>query len=282
MVSLAAAVIAIGVAAAILLPGERPGGIDPAAAALRHAALVAVHQSAETPPARGQFVYTKSEIVQTILYSPASGEQRFEFILPEARQIWIGPDGSGRLTESAGHVTFPTGQDRTRWIKAGSPDLGTGLVAHQTYGPGGLQFVDLSKVPTDPGDLLAAIRRRTIIGGPPGDWETFSIIGDLLRETYASAALRAALYEVAADLPGVQYGGVVRDALGRDGVAVAYSHNGVRDELIFDPRTSRVLGEHSVWARPADQPVPLGGSVSVAYSVVYLNAGVVDSVGSEP
>jgi len=53
------------------------------------------------------------------------------------------------------------------------------------------------------------------VGGPPGDWETFAIIGDLLRETHAPPALRAALYEVAANLSGVEYIGEVKDAVGR-------------------------------------------------------------------
>jgi hypothetical protein len=50
-------------------------------------------------------------------------------------------------------------------------------------------------------------------------------VGDLLRETYTQPAVRGALYEVAADLPGVEFVGRVEDAAGRPGVAVAYTHD---------------------------------------------------------
>jgi hypothetical protein len=71
----------------------------------------------------------------------------------------------------------------------------------------------------------------------------FKEIGDLLRETGASPALRAALYEVAAGLPGVELVGEVSDGLGRSGIAVAYVREKVRFEFIFDPATSNLLGE---------------------------------------
>jgi len=41
-------------------------------------------------------------------------------------------------------------------------------------------------------------------GGPPGPAEAFTQVGDLLRETDASPALRAALYSAAAGLAGVK------------------------------------------------------------------------------
>ena len=109
-----------------------------------------------------------------------------------------------------------------------------------------------------PDALLQVIEDRTIVGGPPGDAETFVLIGDLLRETYASPALRAALYEVAAGLPGVELIGNVRDASGRPGVAVAYEHDGARNELIFDPETAAMLGESSVVTEAGAMGLPVG------------------------
>ena len=118
------------------------------------------------------------------------------------------------------------------------------------------------------------IEDRTIVGGPPGDAETFTLVGDLLRETYASPAVRAALYEVAADLPGVELVGNVRDASGRPGIAVAYDHDGARNELIFDPETAVMLGESTVVTDAGAMGLPVGTVVS---SAVYLASGVVDS-----
>jgi len=136
--------------------------------------------------------------------------------------------------------------------------------------------VDLSNLPTDTAQLRQLIVDRKVEGGPAGDAETFTIIGDLLRETYAPPALRAALYHIAAGLPGVQLIGTVKDQAGRTGTAVAYASRGLRQELIFDPATSALLAEQSVVADPAaaQMDVPAGTVMGWA---VYLASGVVDS-----
>jgi hypothetical protein len=80
-----------------------------------------------------------------------------------------------------------------------------------------------------------------------------ALVGDLLRESYASPQLRAALYQVGANLPGVQLIGAAKDKLGGSGIAVAYTNVGIRHELIFDPGTSAPLGERTVVVDPAQQ-----------------------------
>ena len=84
---------------------------------------------------------------------------------------------------------------------------------------------------------------RRIEGGPPGPAEDFVQVGDLLRETDASPALRAAIYQVAAKIPGVVALGTVTDHAGRSGIGLAYDDHGVQSALIFDPATSALLGE---------------------------------------
>ncbi len=71
-------------------------------------------------------------------------------------------------------------------------------------------------------------------------------------ESFAPPKLRAALYRVASELPGVQLLGAVSDPIGRMGVGVAYTDQarGVRLELIFDPTTSALLGERDVVTSP--------------------------------
>ena len=85
--------------------------------------------------------------------------------------------------------------------------------------------VDLSKLPTDPAQLAAMISSRKIEGGPPGPAEDFVQVGDLLRESDASPALRAALFKVAAGIPGVKLLGTVTDSDGRSGIAIAFPHS---------------------------------------------------------
>jgi hypothetical protein len=281
-VGVAAAAVAIAVALPAILPGGGPGGADPAAAeALHRFARIALIQAPGTAPQAGQFVYTKSESVNVNYYAMGSeGASTFSRIQPLTRQAWIGVDGSGRILETTGIGSFPTPADEAAWRAAGSPDLGEGATTGSTFvpGPGGLSFVDLSGLPTDPDELLTVIEARRIEGGPPGDAETFTIVGDLLRETYGPPALRAALYEVAASLPGVELVGETTDASGRPGIAVAYESAGIRDELIFDPQTAALLGETQV-ATDGASGVPAGTTLS---SSVFLVSGVVDSTHETP
>ena len=56
-----------------------------------------------------------------------------------------------------------------------------------------------------------------------------------------TADVRAALYRVAASLPGVRYDGTARDALGRTGVAVSVGPRSHELRMIFDPNTGELL-----------------------------------------
>jgi hypothetical protein len=293
-IAIAAAGVAIAIAIPIALPGGATGGADPAAAALLHrVALRAAQQPPQPIPGAGQYLYTRSESASTFLYVVGDGRTLF-FKQPLIRASWIGLDGSGRILSSTGAVTFLTEEDRATWIAAGSPDLCADLCEGQTnderFGPGELATRNFANLPTDPEELLELIESRELIGGPDGDWETFSIIGDLLRETSLQPKERAALYQVAAELPGVELVGRVVDGAGRPGVAVAYTRTNTdapsRHELIFDPTTAELLGENEVLTEDSTVDVESGGRGAIyglvgpadtlAYSTTYLVSEVVD------
>ena len=142
------------------------------------------------------------------------------------REIWIAPDGSGRIREEGDRM----GDD--------------------VFGPGGLYFENLSALPTDIDALRSYIEERARRSDKPVDAEMFTIVADLLRETQATPELRAALYQVAATLPRTELIGETSDELGRLGIGVGYTYMGVRHELIFDPDTSAILGERQVQVDP--------------------------------
>jgi hypothetical protein len=280
----AAAAAAIAVAVPALLPGGYPGGAqNAAAAALLRAARVAATQEGSPPPGPGQYVYTKTESANETDWANVgpNQDQYFSVLMPVVREAWIGTDGSGRLLETNGTPTFLTEHDRSVWIAAGRPDLGGNQTHDESYKPGGLYYLDLTKLPTDTDELRTMIEERKVEGGPPGEAETFTIIGDLLRETYAPPELRSALYRIASELPGVELIGNIKDPEGRDGVAVAYPNSGILHELIFDPNTSALLAERTVITDPnqAHLEVPVGTVVGWA---AYLGSGVVDSTDQRP
>jgi hypothetical protein len=301
-----AATLAIALAVPVLIPGGQQGAAPEASAVLLRVADVAAQQEGDGPPGPGQYVYTKTKSVYENDWADAGpNKQGFAVLMPQIREIWIGTNGSGRILETNGTPRFLTDRDREVWEASGRPDLGGNTTSDETYQPEGaatggkayrvptpgasataiatnsLSFLDLSGLPTDTDQLRDAIESRQIEGGPPGDAETFTIIGDLLRETYASPALRSALYRVAAGLSGVELVGDTKDPVGRDGIAVAYGHDGLRHELIFDPATSALLGERYVIVDPSRGGFDVAPGTVVGWAA-YLSSGIVDSTSDRP
>ena len=103
----------------------------------------------------------------------------------------------------------------------------------------------LQSLLTDPHALLSLIERQMSGQQPPPE-EAFITIGDLLREAIAPPRVSAALYRAAALIPGVTVVADATDAIGRHGVAVAMTHQGVRSEWIFSRQTLQYLGERDI------------------------------------
>jgi hypothetical protein len=209
-------------------------------------------------------------------YPAFAGDSGCVISAVQHREVWIGADGSGLLRESSGPPTFSSPADQANCQKASSDVLGTAGTSNQWFAADCFELGptnDMQSLSTDPSTLLAQM--RTIDGGPLTPAEDFVHVGDFLRETDASPALRAALYRAAAQIPGVQLLGTVQDHLGRQGLGVALTTDTVRHELIFNSETAALMGEQSFgsaagsnsWAvyldsrltdtLPAPSPVPL-------------------------
>jgi hypothetical protein len=181
----------------------------------------------------------------------------------------------------SGKPRFVSADQRAGWVAAGSPPLPeAGQVDDTTLSGGGP--IDASDLPTDPAALRQMIEAREIRGveGPPGEAETFTLIGDMLRGTYLPSAIRAAIYQLTAELPGVELLGDVEDPVGRSGTGIAFTDRkrGTRHELIFDPETSALLGERESIARSGAYGFKAPPGTPIGYAA-YLESKVVDSVG---
>ena len=253
--------------------GNHGQGTQSAAAArvLRHAAGVARVQPAPITLARGQFWYTKSVSAYQVI---AGDRHPWVALDPKVREIWQGPTG-GLIRETSAPPQFLSALDREHWIAAGRP---------QVSAPSSTQELPPARaldLPTNPDALYAKLHDEAVGNANGTEMEMLTEVGDALRETAASPALRASLYEVAARIPGIELLGPTTDRLGRHGVAVAYSSSDAheRHELIFDPRTSALLGEQyesldgNVFGYP-------GGTVT-GYAT-YISTGVVDGRGTRP
>lgn len=233
-----AAAIAAAAVAAMLISSTGSGTTNAAAATLNRVAAVASHQ-ALAAPGPGQYLYTKSVDAYEEGENPTTG-QSYNVLVPHVRQIWLGPSG-GRLYETSGTPTFLTAQDRAQWVAAGSPSL------KQPVDTSRLSPTQPLDLPSDP-DALWTVLAHEAEGNSNGLYpEMFTEVGDALRETSATPAQRAALYQVAARIPGVKVLGPTQDTAGRTGTGVALDGPGaIRTVLIFDPDTSVLLGEEGI------------------------------------
>lgn len=149
------------------------------------------------------------------------------------RDIWISHNGDAVLADGS----LAPGLQRIS--PAGS---GFGYLGNR---PGWLTWDEIYALPTDPAKLAPALTRDSM-GLAYGSlaqnlWAT--VLG-LLVETPASPALREALYDVAATIPGVAVNGDYTDSLGRTGTALRLG----KEALVIDPANGQLLAwiDHDV------------------------------------
>ncbi|MGW4213675.1 CU044_5270 family protein [Lentzea sp. NPDC004789] len=135
----------------------------------------------------------------------------------------------------------------------------------------------VASLPTDPEQLLAVFRAAA---GPStkhdDDYLTFKTAASFAARADAllTPAVRTALYQAIALLPGIERVPGQVDLSGRAGVAIGRNAEGLRSEIILDPQTSRVIGSRMVATARDDVPA---GTV-IAWS--STDKMVVDSVGA--
>jgi hypothetical protein len=187
-VALAAALAVVVVALGVF---SGSGRVESAAAeALRQTASVAAADGSPglAPPAPGQFLYTRTKVVQLEgwmphgysgskaeprVFTPHVGDPYPQALVPAVVEKWTAPDGTIRQRETLGRVHFFKAADQRRWEAAGSPPPwsfdprwqdatrnGSGhLVKEFTtrkWAPD-IHFPDPAEIPTDPKALRHAV-----------------------------------------------------------------------------------------------------------------------------
>ena len=106
---------------------------------------------------------------------------------------------------------------------------------------------------------------------------TIQVLEGLLGRPNASPALRAAAFNALAEIPGFALDRNATDLVGRAGYAISYDKgHGMREEFIFDPATSKLLGERIVLAEPEPYWQEYEAGLAIR-DVAYLQSKVVDS-----
>jgi len=115
--------------------------------------------------------------------------------VPFHREIWISPDGSGRIAERNEPLAFPSEHERADWIRVGQPQV---PAVNQTFPAGGLAYVRLDSVPFEP-EILAS----QLADGGATPAEVVRRIGTLITETVPPRELLVALTGAARRVSGV-------------------------------------------------------------------------------
>ena len=256
-------------AAAFVAVGRHGQAAASAAPVLRKVAHTALRQRPPVPLVKGHFRYTKSSQAYLVIDGDKNG---WVALGPKIREVWLGPTG-GLVIERSGKPRFLSESDREHWIAAGSPQVNPPTVDEKLPPP------RPNNLPTDPDALYARLHAQVEGNSYSADAEMLGEIGDALREADISPQLRAALFEVAARIPGIQLIGPVTDRVGRHGVAVAYSDSTRHQsqELIFDPKTSALLEEDYRVLDGNQFGYPAGTLIGYA---TYVSSAVVDRLGA--
>lgn len=288
---LAAAAVAGALAIAVAVTGSgsgaRPatGGASPvrlmAASEVLTKASDAAAAGPDLKPRPGQYLYFRS-----VSRQGPSG--------PQPRKVWLSVSGkkAGLLdqTVNGGRMytwlcSVPNASDKGADQAVDLAHPPTGCASRPAYDP---------TIPTDPKAAKAWLYRNSEGSNPP-DVQAFITVGDTIRERYIGARALAALFRAAAQIPGVKVYRNVKDLAGRTGIAVGQTWNYSRQELIFDPKTYKLIGEQEVYdpdtsfhpagAAKTDAPAspPSGFKPGqVAYASAELGFGLVDRPGQLP
>lgn len=215
--------------------------------------------------AGNQYVRTQSWDLSTRI----DGIQVRSAVLPEIREVWRAPDGSGRIRTIPGEPQFPSEHARQVWEDEGRPSVDP---ADETFPAGGLGAMYPAELPAGTAELAVLLAS----GHPAenGPAETLVAIADLYLEQVPPAPVRAALLDILASTPDLYLQGRTVDRAGRPALAVAVdsamSGLPTRYALLIDPTDGRLVGQEKTLTTTAGAlgvPIP-----SVISYTAFLDA----------
>ncbi len=228
-------------------PGTQPGAKASAAPVTAATLLVRIARAAASQPTPAvrdsEFVHIRSEVAYTD-YTVAHGTVTSTMEKLHERQIWL-PVADlcvpGLLVENGESIPlspFPVinGKVDTN-PPPGQPKPNVTCPSEGHLGDATYRL--LQSLPTEPAALLAYLKA----GKKWTNDDPVTEIGDLIREAIIPPAVEAALYRLAATLPGATLVPDAVNATGRHGIGIAWTQRQYRTEWIFDRTTLQYIGE---------------------------------------
>lgn len=264
------------VAAFVLLPGGVSNPVDARAAEALLAAGRAAAAGVDAPLTGKDRIYSRTLNAYMAGEEGGDGKFRFQPRPPLLYEQWISHDGALLLRVV----------DAKGWRKQRPDEQQNAYPGHKPYEDNvNAGHPDFARtLPTDPVALEAFIRRVSHGLGENDDAEMFVMVQDMLLSPVSPSVLRAALFQVAAHLPNIEYVGQARDSMGRNGIAVAQVHGqGVaKTVLIFDPQNGMPLESQEYSLRPEEVGLPASNGTVLTGRTVWEESGVVAHDGLRP
>ena len=250
---LTAAAVAIATATAVGTHASPPApkAAQPAAPATAAQLLARIATAAARQPAPvvrdSDFTYIRSEVAYEV-DSISNGHETSSMEKLHERQIWLpvaNVCATGLLIEQGERTPispFPVVNGKVDR----DPPKGTPMPNFTCPSEGHLgdtTYRLLQSIPTQPDALLAYLKagKKWTNDDPPTE------IGDMIRETIMPPALAAALYRLAATLPGATLVPHATNVAGRAGIGIMWTSKTAKqvykNEWIFDKTTLRFIGE---------------------------------------
>lgn len=201
---------------------------------------------------------------------------------------WVARNGSGRERTQVVSVTGRGAGGPSNPARSGSQALDPSTRPFDLPGTGlSLSYRRLRALPSDPAILRGLVSRlaarSAYLASLPRRQGKEIVMFDVLRDLAVLPTpprVRAALYRVLSSAPGLRLFGRAVDALGRPGVAVGLTVNGIRLQLIINPSTGQLLQtSRRLLHRSALMP---GYSIGLVNRATFISSGVVRSPHSRP
>lgn len=271
------AAVALAACASFLL-SVRGGGSDAQAAAkvLRQAAA---NVSGGAPTLGvGQYYYTR-----VVISFPSATKADCLIARSGVQESWVAQDETGWVRGAIAPAQFSSAAERKRCLASGVPGQFAGRrfdgavegSTNPILGPPTISYEAFRALPLDVHQLSRAVSRLAAQGDQSATATpvaTLAAVSDLLEAWPASARLRASLFRVAAETPGLRLVGPTRDATGRVGVAVearlVAGQASYAVQLVVDPKTGELLERRLVTTH--------GGSSTVE-STTWTRTAIVSS-----
>jgi len=263
--------------------------IDPAAAAAaRSAARIAAAGADPGPLTADRVWYVRFLDRFPMTVAVDGGGSDYHVIATLQHEIWTAADGTQRhRVRPTEQPEFVSADDERKWRDNGSPTS----VFHSRDSDDTLphdagvlrQYRELTELPDDTAALFNHFEGAAA-GHSTGTYpEMFTLVSDALRAPVPMRpTLRAALYDVIAQIPGVVIVGDTVDLAGRPAFGLAMEHEGLlgavvtQQQILFDPATAQPRGERMVVTRNLTPFGDPAGTV-IGYDTVEVS-GFVDAV----